>query len=636
MAFLAVRQLRYYGENFEYTSPALGDGLQILEGPNGSGKSTFANLIYFGLGGRVESFERSNQKQRHREITNDKNNSVSLLVSINGSEYALKRVFSSNHIAVSGSDVGEVFPLNRGPGRERTFSDWILEKLEIAPVTIEHGTYSGVLNITDLMRLIYHNQEPDPTGIYKPADRSSFVTDSLEFRKAIFEVLIGQSYQEYYRQLARYRDAEREKTEASKALELFKEAVFQLGRDDIDTNVTFLEQELDELREQLERLTKYRDRLAKMPPKPNLEANISSVRSELLDVELESSRLRSGESDTLEELSRFARLRSDLILEATQIRKMMFSEETLGLFNSNTCPYCLNDVPRIAGKCICGRDVLETEYEKFFYNTEDYMKILKSRQKNVETVDEAIRVSQSSLERIRRERQGYESRAKELRSQLAQYIEDSDLSIDLAEFEKADRRIRDLKETRHNLEQRLELEKKRDVLENDLTRAKSNAENLKRNVEELRLAAEREIDAKKIEFSKQYFDMMKRTVSGCRSASLSSDYMPIINHGDYREASARVPQRLLYYATFLKLSRIDQSISFPRFLLIDTPETAGIDRRNLIKALDRLVEITTMKKATPPCQVILTTGEGKYPDEQADRVFDKLSLNEKLLRRRTH
>lgn len=58
MGRLAVRRVVYSGEKYSFESPYLNDGLVIMEGVNGHGKSTFMNLIYYGFGGRVQSFNK--------------------------------------------------------------------------------------------------------------------------------------------------------------------------------------------------------------------------------------------------------------------------------------------------------------------------------------------------------------------------------------------------------------------------------------------------------------------------------------------------------------------------------------------------------------------------------------------------
>lgn len=57
MGRLAIRRVVYSGDKYSFESPYLNDGIVIMEGVNGHGKSTFMNLIYYGLGGRVQAFD---------------------------------------------------------------------------------------------------------------------------------------------------------------------------------------------------------------------------------------------------------------------------------------------------------------------------------------------------------------------------------------------------------------------------------------------------------------------------------------------------------------------------------------------------------------------------------------------------
>ena len=227
MAFLAVRRVKYDGKKFSYQSPPLTNGFNVLEGENGTGKSTFANLIYYGLGGKVESFV-AEKSERHAEVTGDSNNFVELLVAIDDKTYTLKRLIGTNDIAVLGEDFSTILPLTRRESSQTIFSDWILGERGIEPVLINYGLYSGKLNITDFMRLIYHDQAPDRSSIFKSVDKESYVTDSRVFREAVFEILIGKSFQDYYSALAAYRDAERDRAAAAKALEQFKAMASEL------------------------------------------------------------------------------------------------------------------------------------------------------------------------------------------------------------------------------------------------------------------------------------------------------------------------------------------------------------------------------------------------------------------------
>lgn len=400
MAFLAVRRVKYDGKKYDYESPLLVDGLNILEGENGTGKSTFSNLIYFGFGGRVEPFIAS-ITDRHPEITSDENNFIELQITIDGEFYTLKRLFGTNDIAVLGEDISDILPLSRREDSNRIFSDWLLNKLGVEPVSIQYGTYSGRLNITDFMRLIYHDQAPDPTGVFKAVDRESFVTDSKVFREAVFEILVGKSYQDYYTALAAYRDADRQRTSAAKALDLFKDMASGLQNAAEDMNMVFIDKRLSELRGQQERLIAFRRQLAKAPPPRTAGLKLAEWQRDLLANQIKISGISRNEAGLLEEISRLEQLRAELVSEATQLRKMMFAHEELQLFSANTCPYCLKEVARVPDQCICGNKIIEGDYEKFFYDSAEYLAILKSRQKNVETVEKAAESVRAELKLLR-------------------------------------------------------------------------------------------------------------------------------------------------------------------------------------------------------------------------------------------
>lgn len=145
MGRLAVRRVVYSGEKYSFESPYLNDGLVIMEGVNGHGKSTFMNLIYYGFGGRVQSFNKhdDNVSNKHNEICNDKNNYVELLIEINGKEYELTRYIGDNLIFIVGEDEEVIQTcVYRKQSDESTivFSDWILSKLDIDVFDIVQGT----------------------------------------------------------------------------------------------------------------------------------------------------------------------------------------------------------------------------------------------------------------------------------------------------------------------------------------------------------------------------------------------------------------------------------------------------------------------------------------------------------------
>jgi len=238
MGFLKIHKVEYIGDKYFFESPTLDSRLSIIEGPNGTGKSTFFNLIYYGLGGKVDEFD-PNSLEIHKEVMEDTNNLVRLVISINNELFTLNRRFRDNSITVFKPSAeadgvttpleAETFPLFRREDA-KTFSDWLLERLNIPVVEIFQGGKQFKLNFADLARLIYHNQSPDPHGVYKPADNVNFISDSLEIRRAIFQILIGKTLLELYEAIGRQKIAEREVQAARMIHQEYEDIVNQLLR----------------------------------------------------------------------------------------------------------------------------------------------------------------------------------------------------------------------------------------------------------------------------------------------------------------------------------------------------------------------------------------------------------------------
>ncbi len=633
MARLSIRKVIYRGEKWFFESSLLGDGLQILVGRNGAGKSTFSSLIYFGLGGRVTSFERED-REPHREITSDEKNHVHLTIEIDDVEYSLKRFFNSNEVGIEqpNGDI-EVLSVTRSKNVKRVFSDWMLAKLGIDPVMLHYGAYEGKVNLADVFRLIYHDQSPDPSGIFKKVDRESFVTDSVVFRKAIFELLIGKSFQQYYSAAASLKRLETDWNVALQTLDQFKQFV-----DDVsdasgdDANVAFINAQITETRDQLQRALQFRSSLQEAEP-ASPDNGIEARKVRLYELTLRLSDLKAQANQVSIELARFRQLQADMILEATQIKKMMFAHDSLDLFLANTCPYCLNEVERVEGKCVCGADVDEAAYERFFYDNADYLAILKTKQKNVQTIQAAIESSEAELRRLNGRIAQSEGDSDAERLELRQAAQNSTLAFDPNALRETDTNILNLRSEIGTLEQKLSLEKKRQEIEDRCSSLASDVSRAKGKARELEGQAQQEMERKRVEFGKQYTELLASTVAAVRTTSIDDAYMPVINQGEYREASASVPKRLMYYLTLLSLSLEDPEMAFPRFLLIDTPQTAGIDRPALQLCIDRIQEI--LDGSENKGQVILTIGDDRLTPSQDESVFLTIEDADHLLQPRT-
>ena len=616
MGRLAIRRVEYFGDVYSFMSPELPDGLVILDGSNGSGKTTFADLIFFALGGAVKQFSKKGSEQ-HKEIRADSNNGVRLTFEIDGKLHTATRRFDTPGDAVLASHATEsveVLPLVRRDDR-RILSDWLLEALGIHVVTLFLGTYRGKLNFADVMRLIYHDQDPDPSRVFKKIDYENFVADSKEFRRAIFEILIGKASEEYYETVGELKLAQGVLGERLGALGAYRGAVERAkraGSKSEDANAEFLKREIGEREKQLERLEQTRNEIRRATPNaPAGESALLELRQALSTAEEDVAEVGQKASAVRAEKTRLRALDEQLADEVERIQKIIHAHETLALFSPDTCPCCLRKVDRGHNKCICGQAIDESAYQRFFYSSEEYVGILKSKQKNVETVRAAVVACDAELVALETSLEKHRTEAASARKKMSTWAgSGGTYSTELEHVD--DERVK-VRVGLERLREQLELELERDKLEQQANEARMRVESLQQKARALEIAAQEDRATKVRHFDELYTALMRSTLKDVRLARLNSDYEPVLNDAEYREASATVTRRLMYYVTLLQMSLMDAEMPFPRFLLIDTPETAGIDLENLSRAIGKIAEVLSGSKT--PAQVILTTGDGKYPKE---------------------
>lgn len=638
MATFLINRVKYIGEKYEYISPVLGKGLKIIEGENGTGKSTFFNLIYFGMSGLVEEFNKSFANS-HKEIVNDKDNYVELEVVINNEDFKFKRFLQTNDIWVTDKNGdSELYSIIRSKNTKKVFSDWILKKLSISVVDVVQGPNVHKINFKDLLRLIYHDQQPNPKSIYKQAENENYISDSLLVRKIIFQLLIGKTYSDYYEELSKLKNAENLRSDAKSILNEYSNISRRLSENSEELNLEYLELKISEYEERLQTLILSREKVKIERPssgKQNLE-EIENIKRELSEIEKNLSELTSKEHHLISDSIKYGRLKEDMVLEVTQIKKIIHSHEKLNLFNPDTCPYCLHKVKREEGHCVCGNEVDEADYERFFYDSSEYAEILKTKQKSVDTISLAIKEVDSEIEKNRNGVNLLEKRRIELNALIQRLVGDIDNKYNNSQIDEIDDKILFVKEYISKLKQRREIEVSLSDYQQKFDEANSDYIQIRNKTRILEIEAEQDINDKIVIFNKYYNELMTKTLKDCKTAKIDlENYMPIINNGEYREASSSVPVRLNYFLTFLKLSLFENGINFPKFLLIDTPKTAGIDEKNFNKILSKLGEILT-ESENIDFQIIFSTGLGEYPDGFNSYVFEKLTdePNERLLQLR--
>lgn len=636
MGRLAIRRVVYSGDKYSFESPYLNDGIVIMEGVNGHGKSTFMNLIYYGLGGRVQAFNKNddNDSKKHNEIFYDTNNYVELLIEIDDEKYELTRYIGDNLIFVVGEDeeVRETCVLrNQSDEHTMVFSDWILGKLNINVFDIVQGTRSFKLNFTDLLRLVYHDQETEVDKVYKEADNSNFLSDSLEIRKSIFEILLGKTYNDYYSTLGQYKLTMKELEKAQAVMDSYDEFLGEVLDYDL-ANVIHINSMISENQEMIEKVQIEREIASREQGNSDeIWQLIGQQKKELILNQHKLEEWESAKNLTTQSIDKILYLIDESEKELSEIEKIRLVNKKLKLFTPNTCPYCLREVEREKGKCICGNDIEEEQYEKFFYTDEEYLDILKVKKKSIQSLEQLLERKRQRLKIIIGHIEKAEQSIEKIRLYIDELTKDIATNYNSAYIRQLDERERELNGIILELKQAKDLAKKRETLASQVIQLRNKVEGLKIRVDSFLNAAREDMLNKKKDFDEVYFSLMKRADEHCYSAYIGEDYMPHINLGAYRERSAAVPKRLMYFLTML-IESLKNEANFPQFLMIDTPNKEGIDKENLIKNIGLLAEADKYtEEMKTQYQIILTTGIDTYPEEFKNNVFFKLEGENYLL-----
>jgi len=636
MGRLAVRRVVYSGKNYSFESPYLNDGIIIMEGVNGHGKSTFMNLIYYGLGGRVPAFNKSDEdsNSKHNEIYNDENNYVELEIEIDKKRYELTRHIGNNSIFIVGEDQEVIETCvfrNQSDEDTMVFSDWILSKLHIEVFDIVQGTKSFKLNFSDLMRLIYHDQSTEVDKIYKEADNSNFLSDSLEIRKAIFEVLLGKVYNDYYFALGQYKLKLKEYEKVQAVMDSYDDFLGEVLDYDL-ANVLHIDSMIKENQEMLEKVKIERDIATNEKSNSNeILSLIEQQKNILVQKQAEKDNYMQARVSIGQSIDKVLFLIDEAEKELQEIEKIRLVNKKLNLFTPNTCPYCLREVERKEGKCICGNDISEEQYEKFFYTDQEYLDILKVKKKSIQSLGKLLDKKNDRMEGALKKIEEISKDINNIKEYISELTKDITSDYNSAYVRQLDARERELNAKIVELQQAEELAKKREKIATQLIKLKNEVDGLKNKVDSYLTSAKEDMFLKKNDFSEIYLDLMKQADEHCYSAYIGDDYMPNINLRAYRERSAAVPKRLMYFLTLL-VESLKNDVNFPKFLMVDTPNKEGIDKDNLVTNIALLKKAEEYTKDNDMSyQIILTTGLDTYPEEFKEFVFLKLEGNNYLL-----
>lgn len=627
MGNLIIHQVKYYGAKYYFESPELGNGINIIVGDNGSGKSTFSYLIEYGLGGSIKYFKDDTKSEKYKEIASDKDNYVELDISINSKRFGLKRFINQNCIYISEGDKVTRWELDRRVSDE-IFSDWLLEKLNIEVFELNLGSTSWLFNFNDIFRLLNYDQDTEPDKIFKKASVFNFVTESKIIKRSTFEALVGMSSYEYFKKINELKEKKATRDVAKSLLTNFNEKHTSL-----DGDKKLIIKQINELKLSLERLFSSREKYQKKTIiYDDRYKQIEEIKAALIRHELEFSDYEIRRKNIEIESGKVKEIYKGLELEIEQINKIIFTNKRLDLFSLENCPFCMSEISKEKGRCICGSTLNNDDYEKFVYSSSEYTDILKHKEKSLETVEIAI-------DSYRKKITSYNDKINELKSQIDTSKKQIELVISSIEYSDSSQLIDEIndkilknKEKVMQLEHLKELHEEKDDLQSNFNNAKESFTSFNKDFKTYKNKFlsnnKKTIEA----FNKIYNVLMLKSSCECKVAKIDEDYMPVLDNNEYKEKSAKVPKRLMYYFTIFTMGLKYKNVKHPRFLLIDTPETSGIDEDNLKKnlhLLDKAIELSKNEgeNLDKKYQVILTTGNDKYPNEY--EKFIKMRLSKK-------
>lgn len=628
MGNLVIKKVKYSGEKYFFESPEFDCGINIVVGDNGSGKSTFSYFIEYGLGGNVKPFSASKEGGKYEEILKDTNNYVELEILINNTKYSLKRFINHNDVFISDGKNVDKLPINRNKDyAPNIFSDWLLGKLSIPVFELNLGVNTWYFNFSDLFRLLCYDQDTEPRKIYKSPSNDNFISDSSIIRKSTFETLLGISSIAYFKKFDELKNAQKIKDSAKS-----RQTDFLLNHPNLNDDIDALGKLIENLNIQLGKVTNERNLYQQQNTKVDEKTeHLASIQSELINVELKISEDTVRLQNYQNEVYKIDKLFSNLNQEILEIQKTIYTHDKLNLFSMEVCPFCMNKKDKKEGFCICGAEFKKDDYEKFVYNSSEYKEILKHKEKSLSTISVALKSYNEEIEALKKSNDINSKKSIELKNRLKSIINAIEYSGNSQFIDLLNDKIMELKTKIQQNENLLALSKQQNKLDLDFESKNSEYKRINSEYQNLKVKFEKD-NVKTIEaFNTIYNELMSKSSYKSKHAEIDEDYMPFIDEGIYKNKSADVPKRLMYYFTVLSLSLKLKTVKHPRFILIDTPETVGIDDDNLkddLKLLDLALELSKQNEGdvVGDYQVILTTGVDKYPVEYSQ--FVKLIFSE--------
>jgi len=555
---------------------------------------------------------------------------------INNKVYVLNRKIGSNYISIYDKSKEEYISLNLNrtgyfyEKEGRTFSDWILDNIGINLVEINQHSTTHRVNFDDLMRLMYYDQKTENEKIISEfaINTSNFYKNGIVMRRTIFEILISEFFKEYYDTYFYLKEILKDKEEKVQKKNAIVELIQNLSRNIGYTSDDKVLNKLEKSKKELSRLINIRkDINSENSFEDSVVFRLTELQKETVSLITEKNSLKGYIEEINEDLNKALIVRENLKNDIKHLEKILFTSQYINIINEGKCPFCQEDLHIDNKKCICGSDKY-LDYQRFIYSDKEYTNIMKSKIRGLKTANE-------SIEYCEKEKQNMINRYKELEEQIyrnmyniKQITEGANLNMNTAALDEITENIIRLKEEISGLEILKEKYDELAEVSRDIENVDQLIETYKKKLDELEEEKQRKIENNLIEFEEIYEKYLKSYYKGdiVNKISLDRNYMPII--GVYKEQSFNVPKRFFYYLSLLKLS-IDKHINFPRFLIIDTLKSEGIDIENLKKITSYFNEFKDVE-----CQIILTSGYEEHIKEFDKYVIERLTDSNKLLKKK--
>lgn len=627
MKSIIIKSIEYNGKNYFYKNDNFKNGVNIVLGENKHGKTTFTYLIMYALGIQVPSFT-DGKSQTLDEVFKDTENHISMTVIIDCSCYIFKRKIKENVIRIIKENDVTVLPIDRKNSLfnniGKTFSDWLLEKLDIGLIRVENIFSSEhYLNFDDLFRFSYYDQETNKNQMISDfGTGNNLLKKSPLMKKFIFEYLLSYSNHEYYFQQKKVKKIEKLLKEKKDELnfEYKLQNLIRKSEQKINTNEAELLDRISDLEANKKTLLNYSTMVdGKKDYLNHLNEQLEIIQTGLMDKK---------------EKNRKFKLQLNNARRINKIEK----KEIKSLELLSTVPNLCGNLDEVCP--VCGHRVSnEIENENlniyhFKYSNEDYIDILKSKISSNKTTEMVI-------EDLKEEIEGNN----EIIIIKEKKINDITKKIKLIHSEITDC---DIEKSVMEMNQEIDFLTQTYSRIKEINKEQVKIKNIEEDIESLtKKIGENKERLRKLEFEKynklqthinrfeeifnDYLDNYFKSIAEKYDYKmfLNKDYIPI--SGKYQSHSTMTEIKIFFYLTMLKYSMENNYINYPKLLIIDTINDNGLDNKRLEEILAKVFEFDNME-----CQIIMTCGYeefSRFTVEKEELIIERIG-NNKLLKRK--